>query len=91
MAKRHNMKAEKAKRNAEYALKFKKKKRAPGRRPVTFTSTTPEGTATASATAPRMNGHDAICSACGVATTLPFKPVSGKPVFCRSCFVKEAG
>ncbi|MDB5097904.1 MAG: hypothetical protein JWM80_2325 [Cyanobacteria bacterium RYN_339] len=90
MAKRHNMKAEKAKRNAEYALKYKKKKRAPVRRSATFTSSTPDG-ATATAVAPRMAGHDAICSACGVATTLPFKPVSGKPVFCRPCFLKEAG
>jgi len=90
MAKRHNMKAEKAKRNAEYALKFKKKKRTPARRPVTFTSSSPEG-GPATAPSPRMAGHDAICSACGVATTLPFKPVSGKPVFCRACFVKEAG
>ena len=26
------------------------------------------------------------CSACGVATTVPFKPTQGRPVFCRSCF-----
>lgn len=88
MAKRHNMKLEKAKRNAEYALKFKKKKRPPSRRPATFSSATPAGTESAP---PRTSGHEAICSACGVETTLPFKPVSGKPVFCRACFVKQAG
>jgi CxxC-x17-CxxC domain-containing protein len=26
------------------------------------------------------------CSACGVETTVPFKPTQGRPVFCRSCF-----
>jgi CxxC-x17-CxxC domain-containing protein len=87
MAKRHNMKAEKAKRNAEYALKFKKKKRQPPRRPATFMSSSPETGSAPPVSAPRMHGHDAICSRCGVETTLPFKPVSGKPVYCRSCFV----
>lgn len=26
------------------------------------------------------------CSACGVNTTVPFRPTQGRPVFCRSCF-----
>ncbi len=26
------------------------------------------------------------CSACGIDTTVPFKPTQGRPVFCRSCF-----
>ena len=26
------------------------------------------------------------CSACGVATTVPFKPTQGRPVLCRQCF-----
>jgi CxxC-x17-CxxC domain-containing protein len=26
------------------------------------------------------------CSACGIETTVPFKPTQGRPVFCRSCF-----
>ena len=26
------------------------------------------------------------CSACGVDTTVPFKPTQGRPVLCRSCF-----
>lgn len=26
------------------------------------------------------------CSACGLETTVPFKPTQGRPVFCRSCF-----
>lgn len=29
------------------------------------------------------------CSDCGQTTTVPFKPVKGKPVFCRDCFVKQ--
>jgi CxxC-x17-CxxC domain-containing protein len=26
------------------------------------------------------------CSACGIETTVPFKPTQGRPVLCRSCF-----
>jgi CxxC-x17-CxxC domain-containing protein len=29
------------------------------------------------------------CSECGVETTVPFKPTRGKPVLCRSCFMKQ--
>lgn len=28
----------------------------------------------------------AVCTECGVETTLPFKPMNDKPVFCRNCF-----
>ena len=28
----------------------------------------------------------AICSQCGVETTVPFKPTQGRPVLCRTCF-----
>jgi CxxC-x17-CxxC domain-containing protein len=30
--------------------------------------------------------HDAICSSCGRATQVPFRPTSGKPVYCSDCF-----
>jgi len=33
--------------------------------------------------------YEAICSACGKKTTLPFKPTGIKPVFCRECFKKQ--
>jgi CxxC-x17-CxxC domain-containing protein len=26
------------------------------------------------------------CDSCGVATEVPFTPVSGKPVYCRECY-----
>ncbi len=29
---------------------------------------------------------DAVCSACGVATQVPFRPSGAKPVYCRDCF-----
>jgi CxxC-x17-CxxC domain-containing protein len=29
------------------------------------------------------------CSACGVETTVPFKPTQGRPVLCRSCFQQK--
>jgi len=28
----------------------------------------------------------ARCSACGRDTTVPFRPVDGRPVYCRDCF-----
>jgi CxxC-x17-CxxC domain-containing protein len=28
----------------------------------------------------------AVCSACGKETTVPFRPTQGRPVFCRECF-----
>ncbi len=30
----------------------------------------------------------ATCSKCGDSCEVPFKPINGKPVFCRNCFVK---
>lgn len=32
--------------------------------------------------------HDATCSACGIATQVPFRPSGAKPVYCRDCFRK---
>ncbi|SDE99389.1 zinc-ribbon domain containing protein [Sporomusa acidovorans] len=29
---------------------------------------------------------DAVCSACGCETQVPFRPTAGKPVYCRECF-----
>jgi CxxC-x17-CxxC domain-containing protein len=31
--------------------------------------------------------HEVVCSACGQKTTVPFKPILDKPVFCKPCFV----
>ena len=33
--------------------------------------------------------YDTVCSACGVATKVPFKPIEGKEVFCRDCYSKN--
>jgi len=33
--------------------------------------------------------HDAVCSECGQACQVPFKPTEGKPVYCRDCFAKR--
>ncbi|NOX58947.1 MAG: zinc-binding protein [Planctomycetes bacterium] len=35
--------------------------------------------------------HEAVCSGCGANTTVPFKPTSGRPVFCRDCFRAQRG
>jgi CxxC-x17-CxxC domain-containing protein len=31
-----------------------------------------------------------VCTACGIETTVPFKPTQGRPVLCRSCFQMKA-
>lgn len=33
----------------------------------------------------------ATCAACGCETTVPFRPVEGRPVFCRDCFQSQKG
>src|ERR1051325_1891108 len=32
---------------------------------------------------------DTVCSDCGKATQVPFKPTEGRPVYCRDCFQKH--
>ena len=29
---------------------------------------------------------EAVCAACGVTTTVPFKPTGERPVYCRDCY-----
>ncbi|MFH1095502.1 MAG: CxxC-x17-CxxC domain-containing protein [Candidatus Micrarchaeota archaeon] len=33
--------------------------------------------------------NDAVCSDCGQACQVPFKPTEGRPVYCRNCFPKH--
>ncbi len=35
---------------------------------------------------PPRQSYDAVCAECGAATTVPFKPSQGRPVYCRDCF-----
>lgn len=35
--------------------------------------------------------HEAVCDNCGKNCEVPFKPTSGKPIFCSSCFEKNRG
>jgi len=35
---------------------------------------------------PPRESFDAVCAECGAPTTVPFKPTSGRPVYCRDCF-----
>ena len=32
---------------------------------------------------------DATCSECGAETKVPFKPIEGRPVYCRDCYAKH--
>ncbi len=33
--------------------------------------------------------HKATCSECGQECEVPFKPIEGKPVYCRDCYRKK--
>ncbi len=33
--------------------------------------------------------HKATCSDCGKECEVPFKPIEGKPVYCRDCYQKH--
>lgn len=35
--------------------------------------------------------HDATCDNCGKACQVPFRPTSGKPVYCSNCFEQQKG
>ncbi|MBK8190975.1 MAG: zinc-ribbon domain containing protein [Vampirovibrionales bacterium] len=35
---------------------------------------------------PQRQMYDAVCSACGVNTQVPFQPNGSKPVYCRECY-----
>jgi CxxC-x17-CxxC domain-containing protein len=35
---------------------------------------------------PPRESHEVQCAACGAMTTVPFKPTSGRPVYCRDCY-----
>ena len=32
---------------------------------------------------------DAVCAACGQPTKVPFRPASGRPVYCRDCYREQ--
>jgi CxxC-x17-CxxC domain-containing protein len=46
----------------------------------------PAGAVTASALPLSRTETRTECSACGIETTVPFKPTQGRPVLCRQCF-----
>ena len=33
--------------------------------------------------------YDAVCASCGKKTQVPFKPMEGRPVYCRDCYMKQ--
>ncbi len=45
----------------------------------------------ASENRPRRESFPATCAACGQQTTVPFKPVEGRPVYCRDCYQSSHG
>lgn len=32
--------------------------------------------------------YNVVCASCGMETTVPFEPRSGRPVYCKECFNK---
>ncbi len=91
---KNNLKEEKAKRNKEYALKYKKSRRPGGGRPraprpMDMSSGGEEGSSHGGPRPRSITMFSAVCSGCGQEAKLPFEPTSGKPVFCDSCFQKQ--
>lgn len=35
--------------------------------------------------------HKITCSSCGKESEVPFKPIEGRPVFCRDCYQNQKG
>ncbi len=35
--------------------------------------------------------YEVVCSSCGQKTTVPFRPTSDRPVYCRTCFQLRRG
>jgi len=33
--------------------------------------------------------HKVTCSDCGAETEVPFKPIEGRPVYCKDCYAKR--
>lgn len=33
--------------------------------------------------------YEAVCAACGVETTVPFRPRGDRPVYCRTCYTEK--
>ena len=33
--------------------------------------------------------YDAVCSECGAETKVPFKPITGKEIYCKECYAKR--
>ena len=59
-------------------------------RPVGRAADTAVGAATAPAMRPR-EMFSATCSSCGNEAQVPFRPTSGKPVYCSDCFRSQRG
>ena len=83
---KNNTKAEKAKRNLEYAKKFKKRRPSGrGGRPAFRPSPAPSSSGPSPSS--ERPSFEATCTTCATKTTVPFEPTPGKPVLCRSCFM----
>ena len=52
-------------------------------------STKPDRHRAATRTSRRGRRHEVVCSACDKLTTVPFRPKSGRPVYCRPCFLNR--
>lgn len=91
---KNNTKQEKAKRNLEYAQKYKKRRPSasrggrPSPRPAAPAGAPGGFAPMGQGGAPRVM-HDAICASCASPTQVPFEPTSGKPVLCRTCFTAQ--
>lgn len=35
------------------------------------------------------SSYGAVCAACGIETTVPFRPKGDRPIYCRSCYTAK--
>lgn len=38
---------------------------------------------------PQREMHNAICTKCGKECEVPFKPIEGRPIYCRDCYIPK--
>ena len=50
----------------------------------------PPAAATRGARPPR-EMFDAVCASCGAPARVPFRPATGRPVYCRECYTSRQG
>lgn len=57
--------------------------------PIEETEESEETESVSEEAGPQRDMHKIKCSECGKDAEVPFKPIEGRPVYCRDCFMKR--